>query len=61
MVGQLESKLTEDLRLVSRVGVGEHSRDVRQLLNDGLDVGLGDPRSDSGEVGTGVESCPVLS
>jgi hypothetical protein len=40
VVGQLESELTEDFCLVFGVRVDQDSRDVSQLVNDGLDLCL---------------------
>ena len=40
MVGQLESKLTEDFCLVFGVRVDQDSRDVGQPVNDGPDLCL---------------------
>jgi hypothetical protein len=45
VISQPESKLTEDFGFVVGVGIGEHSRDVRKLVRDGLDLSLGHARA----------------
>ena len=40
VVSQPEAKLTEDLSFVLGIGVMQDSRDVRELVHDGLDLGL---------------------
>ena len=43
MVGQLEAKLTEDLRFVVGVGVFQDQGDVGELVHDGLDLCFAHP------------------
>ena len=56
VVGQLQAQLPEDLCFVVGVGVLQDSRDVGELVHDGLDLGLGHARAS----GYGLACCEYI-
>jgi hypothetical protein len=56
VVGQLQAQLPEDLCFVVGVGILQDSRDVGELVHDGLDLGLGH----AGPPGRGLARCECV-